>query len=371
MRGQIKNQIDFCTLLHLEVRVPKDHPLRAIKKHTDEVLRRLSPHFDAIYADEGRPSIPPEQLLKARLLMALFSVRSERLFCEQLAYNLLWLWFLDRDLDDAAWDHSVFSQNHERLLSAEAAQRFFREVYQLSREQDWASDAHFTADGTLIGSWASLKSFGRKDGADAQAVAKAKDDDPGNPTISFHGQPRTHHTHQSTTDPQAVLYKKAAGREARLYFGGQVLMENRHGLCADSTIHNPIERQEPAVALEQLAAQRKRTRVPPATVGGDKRYHATGFVQGCQRAKITPHVSEQANRRVAGLDGRTTRSQGYAVSLRVRKRVEEIFGWMKTVGGLRRSRYRGLARTQGWAYLVASAYNLVRMAKLALVAGSG
>lgn len=358
-------------LINLENRVPQEHPLRTIKKHTDEVLRRLSPQFDALYADEGRPSIPPEQLLKARILMALFSVRSERLFCEQLGYNLLWLWFLDRALDDQSWDHSVFAQNQERLLSAAVAQQFFHEVYRLSREQGWTSDAHFTADGTLIESWASLKSFLRKDGTDARSVEKAKEDDSGNPTIDFRGQKRTNDTHQSTTDPHAVLYKKAAGRESRLCFGGQVLMENRHGLCADITIHNPIAGQEPAVALEQLASHRKRHRVRPKTVGGDKRYHEAGFVRGCRRAQIAPHVSEQANRQVAGLDGRTTKSRGYAVSVRVRKRVEEIFGWMKTVGGLRRTRYRGIERTQGWAYFVASAYNLVRMARLTTAVVSG
>jgi len=216
MRGEPQQQPQFCTLINLETRIAKDHPLRAIKKHVDEVLRRLSGLWDALYAERGRPSIPPEQLLKARLLMALYSVRSERLFCEQLEYNLLWMWFLDRELDEGAWDHSTFSQNQERILCSEGAQLFFREVYQLSRERDWTSDQHFSADGTLIESWASLKSFVRRDGTDAAPRGSSSDDDPGNPTVDFKGEHRTNDTHQSRTDPEAVLYRKGKGKEAKL-----------------------------------------------------------------------------------------------------------------------------------------------------------
>ena len=371
MRGKPQAQPDFLTVVNLNACVPTDHPLRAIKRRVDVVLQKLSALFDELYAEIGRSSIPPEQLLKARVLTALYSVRSERLFCEQLGYNLLWLWFLDREFSEGSFDHSIFAKNYERVLSSDVAKLFFAEVYDLSRQEGWSSDEHFTADGTLIESWASLKSFVRKDGADKEKVQAAKDQDPGNPSVDFRGEKRRNDTHQSATDPQSVLYRKAQGKEAKLCFGGHILMENRHGLCADITIHNPIAQQEPAMALEQLAAHRKRHRVRPKTVGGDKRYHEASFVKGCRRAQMAPHVSEQANRQVAGLDGRTTKSRAYAVSVRVRKRVEEIFGWMKTVGGLRRTRYRGIERTQGWAYFVASAYNLVRMARLTTVGVSG
>ena len=370
MRGEPKDQPEFCALINPETRIPKDHPLRVIKRHAEEVLRRLSPQFDALYAANGRPSIPPEQLLKARLLMALYSVRSERLFCEQLAYNLLWLWFLDRELDEGSWDHSSFSQNQERVLSSEGAQLFFYEVFQLSREHGWASDQHFSADGTLIESWASLKSFTPKPGTD-QPPRPPRDDDPGNPSVDFKGQRRTNDTHQSSTDPEAVLYRKGRGKEAKLYFGGQVLMDNRHGLCAQIAIHNPIAEAEDRVALQQTDQHREVFGVRPVTVGADKLYHQRAFVQGCRERGIRPHVAIKANLTMPGLDARTTAASGYQTSQRIRKRIEEIFGWMKTVGGLRRSRYRGIDRTQAWAYFVASAYNLLRMAKLTLAVGSG
>src|SRR5262249_46677771 len=244
MRGKPQAQPDFLTVINLNATVPEDHPLRPIKRHVDAVLRKLSPLFDALYAEDGAPSIPPEQLLKARILTALYTVRSERLFCEQLGYNLLWLWFLDREFSEGSFDHSIFAKNYERVLSADVAKLFFAEVYDMSRQDGWTGDEHFTADGTLIESWASLKSFVRRDGGDNQKVAAAKDDDPGNPTISFHGEKRCNETHQSTTDPQSVLYRKARGKEAKLCFGGHILMENRNGLCADFSIHNPIGEPE-------------------------------------------------------------------------------------------------------------------------------
>jgi transposase len=357
MRGTTQAQPDFLTVVNLNSVVPSDHPLRAIKRHVDTVLRKLSPLFDALYAKEGRASIPPEQLLKARVLMALYTVRSERLF-----------WFLDREFAQGRFDHSIFAKNYERVLSAEVARLFFAEIYELSRQEGWTSDTHFTADGTLIESWASLKSFLRKDGTEAKKVQDAKNDDPGNPTINFHGEKRCNDTHQSTTDGQSVLYKKAAGKEAKLCFGGHVLMENRHGLCADFTIHNPIAQGEPALALQQV--DEHRTMHPgaaPQTVGADKGYHQKAFVAGCRQREIAPHVSCKEGVRVEGLDKRTTERSGCQTSLRIRKRVEEIFGWIKTVGGLRRSRWIGIERTQAVAYFVAGTYNLVRMAKLAAV----
>jgi transposase len=371
MRGTTPSQPDFLTVVNLNATVPADHPLRAIKRRMDAVLQKLSPLFNDLYAKEGRPSIPPEQLLKARVLCALFSVRSERLFCEQLAYNLLWLWFLDREFSQGSFDHSIFAKNYQRVLSAEVAKLFFAEIYDLSCQEGWTSDAHFTADGTLIESWASMKSFVRQDGADAKKVQEAKDDDPGNPTVNFHGQKRCNDTHQSTTDPESVLYRKAKGKEAKLCFGGHILMENRNGLCADFAIHNPIAQGEPAMALQQLDEH-----VPmhpgtqPKTVGADKGYHQKPFVSGCRERDIAPHVACKDGAKVEGLDKRTTERSGCRTSLHIRKRVEEIFGWIKTVGGLRRTRYLGIERTQAVAYFVAGAYNLLRMARLELSAAN-
>ena len=365
MRGKAQTQPEFLTVIDLNRRVPADHPLRGIKARADQVLKKLSPLFDALYSNEGRPSIPPEQLLKSRLLMALYSVRSERLYCEQLGYNLLWLWFLDRELDQGSFDPTVFTHNSERVLSAEAARLFFVEIYELSRQEGWASDHHFTADGTLIEAWASMKSFTRKDGSDQNKVAGAKDDDPGNPTLNFHGEKRSNQTHQSTTDPQSVLYRKAKGRESKLCFGVHALMENRNGLCAQIDVHNPIAQSEPEMALAQADQHARLHQARIKTLGADKGYHQKRFVSGCRERGISPHAACKEKVRVDGLDGRTTQSPGYQTSQRLRKRVEEIFGWMKTVGGLRRTRYRGIDRTQAWAYFVGSAYNLLRMTRLA------
>jgi transposase len=283
MRGKPQSQPDFLTVINLHASVPADHPLRAIKRRVDAVLQKLSPLFDQLYAGEGRPSIPPEQLLKARVLTALYSVRSERLFCEQLGYNLLWLWFLDREFREGSFDHSIFAKNYERVLSAEVAKLFFAEVYDLSRQEGWTSDEHFTADGTLIESWASLKSFVRKDGGDQKKVAAAKDDDPGNPTVNFRGEKRRNDTHQSTTDSESVLYRKAKGKEAKLYFGGHALMENRHGLCADFTLHNPIVDSEAVVALRQLDEHAQlQVGTDPKTVGADKAYHQKAATQNIE-----------------------------------------------------------------------------------------
>jgi transposase len=367
MRGKPQGQPDFLTVVNLNAAVPPDHPLRGIKRRVDTVLQKLSPLFDEMYAEMGRGSIPPEQLLKARVLMALYSVRSERLFCEQLGYNLLWLWFLDREFSEGSFNHSVFSKNYERVLSADVAKLFFAEIYDLSRQAGWTSHEHFTADGTLIESWASLKSFVRRDGADRKKVQSAKDDDPGNPSVNFRGEKRCNDTHQSSTDPESVLYRKASGKEARLCFGGHILMENRHGLCADFRVHNPIRESEAEMALRQLDEHAQlHEGSDPKTLGTDKNYHQKDFVGGCRQRGVSPHVACKDRVRVAGLDSRTTGRSGYQTSQRIRKRVEEIFGWLKTVGGLRRSRYRGVERTQAWGYFVVGAYNLLRLARLEL-----
>lgn len=310
MRGKPQAQPDFLTVINLNSKVPANHPLRAIKQRVDAVLLKLSPLFDQLYANEGRCSIPPEQLLKARVLTALYSVRSERLFCEQLGYNLLWLWFLDRELSEGSFDHSIFAKNYERVLSAEVARLFFIEVYDLSKQEGWASNEHFTADGTLIESWASLKSFVRKDGGDKDKVDSAKEDDPGNPTINFRGEKRCNDTHRSTTDPESVLYRKASGKEAKLCFGGHILMENRNGLCADFTLHNPLDQSEPVVAIEQVDQHIKLHDASPRTVGADKAYHQRVFVQGCREREVSPHAACKENVNVPGLDKRTTASKG-------------------------------------------------------------
>ena len=368
MRGKPPAQPDFLTVVNRNAAVPANHPLRAIKRRVDMVLQQLSPLFAELSAEMGRCSIPPEQRRKARVLTALYRVRSGRRFCEQLGYNLLWLWFLDREFSEGSFNHSVFARNYERVLSAEVAKLFFAEVYDRSRQEGWPSAEHFTADGTLIEAWASWKSFVRKDGADARQVQAAKDEDPGNPSVNFRGEKRRNDTPQSTTDPESVLSRKASGKEARLCFGGHVLMENRNGLCADFTLHNPITEPEPVMALRPLAAHVElHEGGTPKTIGADKADHQQLFVRGCRAREISPHATCKHGVNVPGLDARTTTQTGYQTSQRIRKRVEEIFGWVKTVGGLRRSRDRGRERTQAWGYFVASPYNRIRRARLELV----
>jgi transposase len=357
MRGAIKSQPELVCLISPESVVPKEHPIRTIKKYVDEVLGRMNRRFDAMYAQQGRPSIPPERLLKAKVLIALFSVRSENLFVEQLHYNLLYRWFLDMDLSEPVFDNSTFSKNQERLMQHEVAKLFFGQVVKLAREQGWVSDEHFSVDGTLIEAWASLKSFGPKD----QPRRASDDDDPGNADVNFRGQKRSNATHESTTDPQARLRKKAAGQEAKLCFGLHALMENRRGLYVDLQVSSSVGVTESNVALRMLR-QQKRAR----TVGADKGYHHGPFVRGCRKRRIVPHVATAKGRKIEGLDGRTTRTVAYALSQKIRKRIEEGFGWMKTVGGFRKTRFQGIGRTQLCAYFVGAACNLVRMARLAL-----
>lgn len=362
MRGTAKSEPEFLALFSPNQAVPKNHPLRKIKPIVDQLLSNLSPLFDEMYAAEGRPSIPPERLLKAQLLIALYSVRSRNLFAEQLNYNLLFRWFLDLDLTEPGFDDSSFSKNQDRLLQHAVANQFFHEVVAHAHLQQYVSDDHFTVDGTLIEAWASLKSFKRQASEDKpQAPAGA----PGNPTVDFHGEKRCNQTHQSTTDPEARLYKKGKGKEAKLCFGAHVLMENRHGLCVDFRVESATEVTETQAALVMLGEQEEIFGVQPHTVGADKGYHNREFVQGCRKKGIIPHVAPQKNRQVPGLDGRTTATPEYAVSQKVRKRVEEIFGWIKTVGGFRKSRVLGIQRTQMEGYWVAAAYNLVRLGRLA------
>ena len=338
MRGQRDPQVTMLAFIDLESRVPPGHPLRTIKALADRALAALSPEFDQMYAEDGRPSIPPERLLKASLLIALYSVRSERAFCEELDYHLLFRWFLDMDLIEPSLDPTTFTKNRERLLS----------------------DEHFTVDGTLIEAAASLKSFKPKDGA-----SPPDDGDPGNPSVDFHGEKRSNATHQSTTDPDARLFKKGKGKEAKLVFMAHALMENRNGLLTDFQVTQATGTAE-RDAVPALLDQAKARGFHPRTLGGDKNYDTRDGVATMRQRGVTPHVAQDTSGRRSAIDGRVTRHPGYAMSQRIRKRVEEIFGWMKTVGGFRRTRYRGLDKTGLAGYIVATAYNLVRMAKLVL-----
>lgn len=349
MRGKTADQSSMLCLVSLESRVPSDHPLRDIKKLADAALRELSPVFDAMYADTGRPSVPPERLLKSLLLIALHSIRSERQFCEQLEYNLLFRWFVDMDMLEEAFDASTFSRNRERLMEHEVATLFFAAV----REQaaDLMSSEHFSVDGTLIEAWASLKSFRPKD----------SDDGDNNGWGDFRGEQRRNDTHESKTDPEARLARKGNGREAKLCFAAHALMENRNGLLVDLAVSqaNGTSERETALSMldEHVAAG--------ATVGADRGYDTRDFVRRCRDKGVTPHVAQHQNeRRSSAIDARTTRHVGYRISQTIRKRIEQIFGWIKSVGGLRRTRYRGRPRTQLAAYFVGAAYNLLRVAKL-------
>jgi transposase len=341
-------------LMSPESRVPKSHPIRRIKVLADEALAVLSPTFDKIYSTTGRPSIPPERLLKAGLLMTLFTVRSERQFCEQLDYNLLYRWFLDMDMTEDSFDPTVFTHNRERLIAHDVAGEFFRAVVEQARAANLMSSDHFTVDGTLIEAAASLKSFKKKDDDDTTPP-----DDPGNPSVDFRGEKRTNETHESTTDPDAKLMRKSNGTTAKLSYSAHALMENRNGLLVDFQVDVADGLAERRVALEMLddALPGKRR----LTLGADKGYDTHGFVADCRTRNVTPHV---AQKKYSAIDNRTSGSEGYAISLRIRKRVEEIFGWMKTVGNFRKTRYVGLGNNQLAATMVATAYNLIRMANL-------
>jgi transposase len=355
MRGRDHQQSSMFSYISAEQRVPRDHPLRAIRVMTDAALRELGPKFDAMYASDGRPSIAPEKLLRALLLQVLYTVRSERLLMEQLDYNLLFRWFVGLSIDDPVWDATSFSKNRERLLKGEVANGFFGAVVEQARTQGLLSDEHFTVDGTLIEAWAGHKSFKPKGDTDAKP---GRDDDPGNPNIDFHGEKRSNATHQSTTDPQARLARKGAGKEAKLSYAGHVLMENREGLAVGACVNQATGRAEPQAALQLVEEIAGWGRV---TLGADKGYDRKQFIQELRDHQVTPHIACKAN---SSIDARTTRHPGYAISQNKRKRIEEIFGWLKTVAGLRKTRHRGIARVQ-WMFTFALAgYNLVRMRNL-------
>jgi transposase len=332
------------------------HPIRPIRALVDQVLARLSPRLDAMYARIGRPSVPPEHLIKATLLMALYSIRSERQFCERLHYDLLFKWFLGLNITDRAFDPTSFTKNRQRLLDQDMATAVLGEVVREARRRRLVSEDHFTVDGTLLQAWASLKSVGPREGDDAPPGGGRNAD------VSFHGQQRRNETHVSRTDPEARLARKGNGQEARLAFAGHVLMENRNGLIVDVLVNAATGRAEREAALVML--DRRKCRRGRVTLAADKGYDTKDFVAALRERRVTPHVARNTSGRRSAIDGRTTRHPGYAFSQRVRKRVEECFGWIKTTGGGRKLRYVGIASNQIWATFTATAFNLVRIANL-------
>jgi transposase len=358
MRGVDEQQSQIFSYLSPEARVRKDHPLRAIRAMVDEVLTQMSGRFDAMYASVGRPSIAPEKQLRAQLLQMLYSVRSERLLMEEMDYNLLFRWFVGLNADDEVWDATTFTKNRDRLLEADVARQFLAQVVAQAGARGLTSDEHFTVDGTLLDAWASVKSF--------QPKAEKKTpppDDPGNPTVDFHGEKRSNQTHESKTDPESKLARKGGGKEAKLSYSGNLLVENRNGLIVDAEAfeaNGTAERDAALVMLEKLPGTKT------VTVGGDKGFDTFGFVGECRNLQVTPHVAQNhARPGGSAIDARTTRHAGYKISQRKRKRIEECFGWLKTIAGLRKVRHRGVCKVD-WIFTFAcAAYNLVRMRNLA------
>ena len=351
MRGDDNQQDGMFSYISPEKRVPADHPLRPIRKMVDEILKEMSPAFSRLYSPVGRPSIAPERLLRSLLLQIFYSVRSERMLIEQLQYNLLFRWFVGMEMDEAVWNHAVFSKNRERLLNEEIAETFFRRV--LERAKPFMSDEHFTVDGTRIEAWASQKSYRRKDG---------KSNPPGaGGDVDFHGEKRKNETHASTTDPGARLFRKSKGSEAKLSYLGHVLMENRNGLLVQTFLTEASGRAEREAAMLMAEAIPGDKRV---TLGADKNYDTRDFVRELRGMNITPHVAQNDTNRRSAIDQRTTGHAGYEVSQRKRKRVEQSFGWMKMVGMLKKVKLRGIDKV-GWLFtFTGAAYNLCRLRNL-------
>ena len=357
MRGTDRRQDTLFSYLSPESRVPKSHPLRPVRVMTDRALAEMHAVFEAVYATSGRPSIPPEQLLRALLLQVFYTIRSERLLVEQLDYNLLFRWFVGLAADDPVWDASTFSKNRDRLLEADAAHAFFARILAQAKERKLLSDEHFSVDGTLIEAWASMKSVRPKDGGGGPT-----DGDRRNPEVNFRGQRRRNDTHASTTDPEAKLYRKGDGRPAQLCYLGHLLIEHRHGLVVDERLTEANGTAERDAAEAMVAARPGQRRL---TVAGDKNYDTRDFVAQLRLLNATPHVAQNTSNRRSAIDGRTIRHPGYRVSQRFRKRIEEAFGWAKTVGGLRKVKHRGQPRVAFQTTLTFAAYNLVRMRNLA------
>ncbi len=358
MRGGDERSGALFSYVDLEARVGQDHPLRTIRMVVNEALAGLSGEFSALYAQLGRPSIPPEKLLRAMLLQAFYSIRSERQLMERLKFDLLFRWFVGVGVDDAVWDHSTFSKNRDRLLEGDIAAKFLSAVLAQPRVKRLLSTEHFSVDGTLIEAWASMKSFRPRDGSGEPPAPSGGR----NSEADFHGQKRSNKTHASTTDPEARLYRKGPGKEAKLCFMGHALMENCHGLVVDACLTEANGHAERIAALHMIEPRADRPR--PITLGADKAYDAEDFVNELRSMNATPHVAQNTNGRSSAIDGRTTRHMGYAISQRIRKRIEEAIGWIKTVAGQERTKFRGRARV-GWSFtLAAAAYNLARLPKL-------
>ena len=355
MRTRDHKQQKMFFYISAEKRIPNDHPLRPVKVMVEECLKSLDERFSKMYSSIGRPSIAPERLLKALVLQILYSVRSERALIEHIDYNILFRWFIGLHLDEPVWNHSTFSKNRDRLIESDIAVSFLRSVLEKAQEEDLLSDDHFSVDGTLLEAWASLKSFRPKDGPpDPPSQGGGR-----NPEVDFHGEKRSNETHASTTDPEALLAKKAKGKEAKLCFTGHVLIENRNGLVVNACVTQATGTCEREAAVELLGQTTGSSRT---TVGADKAYDTKDFVKECRRLRVTPHVAQKQD---SAIDGRTTRHEGYNVSQRKRKRIEEVFGWIKTVASLRKLHHRGGRRVQ-WVFTFATAaYNLVRMRNLA------
>jgi len=353
MRGQLPQQPCFISLINVETLIPEQHPIRVIKKMCDEVLANLSQQLDRIYSAEGAPSIPPETLLKGKVLQALYTVRSDRQLCDRLKTDLLFRWFVDLPLDEGVFDASTYSKNQQRLLQHEVADLFFTAIVELARHHGWVSNEHFSVDGTLIEAWASTKSFRPKD--------EPKGPGAGNAWTDFKGERRSNDTHASTTDAEAKLIRKATGKEAKLCFGAHLPMENRHGLCVRFAVKPAVGVTETEAALEQLA-ELKANGFRPKSVGADKGYHNREFIEGVRALDAVPHPALKQKQNPL----RVRLTAAHAVSQRIRKRIEELIGWCKTTGNFRKSRYRGAERTHAQGQYVAIACNLVRMAKLLL-----
>ena len=362
MRSQDIQEVALYSYVSPEQRVPADHPLRPIREMVNAVLRTLSAEFDKIYSIGGRPSIPPERLLRALLLQVLYTVRSERMMMEQLNYSVLYRWFVGLNMDDVIWDVTVFTKNRERFLNGDIPDQFFAAVLDQARAAGLLSEDHFTVDGTLIEAWASQKSFKPKDEVSPHigGCVKVK-----NPDVDFRGRQRCNDTHASTTDPDARLYKKSAGSEAKLCFMGHVMTENRNGLVVDTALTLATGTAEREAALEMLGNLPDRSRI---TLGADKAYDTADFVEQARAMNVTPHVAQNDKNRRSAIDARTTRHEGYLVSQLKRKRVEETFGWGKVIGLIRKARVRGLARVGSMFTFAMAAYNLVRMRNLQNVA---
>src|ERR1019366_1965517 len=357
MRGYDTQQSAMFSYLSPEDRVPAGHALRQVRAMTDEALKALSPVFNEMYASLGRPSIAPEKLLRALLLQVLYTIRSERMLMEQLEYNLLFRWFIGLNMDEPVWVPTVFSKNRDRLMAGDVAEKFFAQVLVQATAAGLVSDEHFSLDGTLIEAWASQKAFQRKD-----QTERPPTDDPGNPTVDFHGETRSNETHESKTDPDARLARKSGGHESKLAYCGNVLIENRNGLVVDTELlqcNDTAERDAAMLMAERIAGTKR------VTVAADKGYDTRELVAEMRAMNVTPHVAQNVKRSGgSAIDGRTTNHAGYRISQRKRKRIEEVFGWLKTVGMLRKTRHRGVHNV-AWVFTFATtAYNLVRMRSL-------